>query len=372
MPKTSYAPTRYIVTVESVGEKEAQCIRVANESHLYVTDDFIVTHNTFSGITRAMERKRLGLSKKPIIVVPNHMVEQFAQDVYRLYPAANVLAAGTKDFAKAKRKRLFGQIATGDYDVIILPHSSFEFMKLSKERQSAMLEQERNKIMDAISALKAEQDKRESVKQLEQAKRNLDTKLAKLAQTKRHDDEFSFEQMGIDDITVDEAHEFKNLFYTTKMQGVKGLGNPAGSNKAMDLWLKTQYIHQSGGSLAFMTGTPISNSAAEMHVMMRYLMPDTLDELGLGHFDAWANTYAENTAKFEVTESGQLKLTTRFARQWQNVGSLISLWKQVTDSVTNKQIQEAYKAETGKEFPLPKVAGGARASVVVKPSVQQQ
>lgn len=121
-----------------------------------------------------------------------------------------------------------------------------------------------------------------------------------------------------------------------------------------------------------MTGTPISNSAAEMHVMMRYLMPDTLDELGLGHFDAWANTYAENTAKFEATESGQLKLTTRFARQWQNVGSLISLWKQVTDSVTNKQIQEAYKAETGKEFPLPKVAGGARASVVVKPSVQQQ
>ena len=351
-------------------QKNAVWRGVTTNAVLY--DHAVGSGKTFTGIARAMERKRLGLSKKPVLVVPNHMVGQFAQDIYRLYPSANVLAAGTKDFAKAKRKRLFGQIATGDYDIIVLPHSSFEFMKLSADRQKIMLEQERDKIMDAIRAMKAEQGKRESVKQLEQAKKNLDTKLEKLAKTKRHDSEFSFEQMGIDDITVDEAHEFKNLFFTTKMQGVKGLGSPAGSNKAMDLWLKTQYLHQTNGSVAFMTGTPISNSAAEMHAMMRYLMPDTLNDMGLDNFDAWANTYAENVAKFEATESGQLKLTTRFAREWQNMGSLMNLWQTVTDSVTNEDIKATYKAETGQEFPLPQVDGGTRKSVVVKPTAQQE
>lgn len=351
-------------------QKNAVWRGVTTNAVLY--DHAVGSGKTFTGIARAMERKRLGLSKKPVLVVPNHMVGQFAQDIYRLYPSANVLAAGTKDFAKAKRKRLFGQIATGDYDIIVLPHSSFEFMKLSADRQKIMLEQERDKIMDAIRAMKAEQGKRESVKQLEQAKKNLDTKLEKLAKTKRHDSEFSFEQMGIDDITVDEAHEFKNLFFTTKMQGVKGLGSPAGSNKAMDLWLKTQYLHQTNGSVAFMTGTPISNSAAEMHAMMRYLMPDNLNDMGLDNFDAWANTYAENVAKFEATESGQLKLTTRFAREWQNMGSLMNLWQTVTDSVTNEDIKATYKTETGQEFPLPQVDGGTRKSVVVKPTAQQE
>ncbi|MBE9589974.1 PLxRFG domain-containing protein [Moraxella sp. K127] len=351
-------------------QKNAVWRGVTTNAVLY--DHAVGSGKTFTGIARAMERKRLGLSKKPVLVVPNHMVGQFAQDIYRLYPSANVLAAGTKDFAKRNRKRLFGQIATGDYDIIVLPHSSFEFMKLSADRQKIMLEQERDKIMNAIRAMKAEQGKRESVKQLEQAKKNLDTKLEKLAKTKRHDSEFSFEQMGIDDITVDEAHEFKNLFFTTKMQGVKGLGNPAGSNKAMDLWLKTQYLHQTNGSVAFMTGTPISNSAAEMHAMMRYLMPDTLAEMGLDNFDAWANTYAENVAKFEATESGQLKLATRFAREWQNMGSLMNLWQTATDSVTNEDIKATYKAETGQEFPLPQVDGGTRKSVVVKPTAQQE
>ncbi|UZA02094.1 PLxRFG domain-containing protein [Moraxella bovis] len=351
-------------------QKNAVWRGVTTNAVLY--DHAVGSGKTFTGIARAMERKRLGLSKKPVLVVPNHMVEQFAQDIYRLYPSANILTAGQKDFAKAKRKRLFGQIATGDYDIIVLPHSSFEFIKLSKERQKIMLEQERDKLMDAIAATKAEQGKRENVKQLEQAKKNIETKLAKLAETKRHDDEFSFEQMGIDDITVDEAHEFKNLFFTTKMQGVKGLGSPAGSNKAMDLWLKTQYLHQTNGSVAFMTGTPISNSAAEMHAVMRYLMPNTLDDMGLDNFDAWANTYAENVAKFEATESGQLKLATRFAREWQNMGSLMSLWKSVTDSVTNDDIKKTYKEETGKEFPLPQVDGGTRKSVVVKPTAQQE
>ena len=337
-------------------------------------DHAVGSGKTFTGIARAMERKHLGLSKKPVLVVPNHMVNQFAQDIYKLYPAANILTAGKKDFEKKNRKKLFGKIATNDYDIIVLPHSSFEFIKLSKETQKRYLEEEKARVESAIIMAKAESGSRDmTTKQLETLRANLETKLKRLTETKRNDDEISFEQMGIDDITVDEAHEFKNLFFTTKMQGVKGLGTPTGSNKAMDLWLKTKYIHETGGALAFMTGTPISNSAAEMHAMMRYLMPKILEDNKVINFDAWANTYAENKAKFEATESGRLKLTTRFAREWQNMGSLMAMWRTVTDSVTNDDIKATYRAENnGAEFPLPRVAGGNRQPVSVKPSASQE
>lgn len=337
-------------------------------------DHAVGSGKTFTGIARAMERKHLGLSKKPVLVVPNHMVNQFAQDIYKLYPAANILTAGKKDFEKKNRKKLFGKIATNDYDIIVLPHSSFEFIKLSKETQKRYLEEEKARIESAIIMAKAESGSRDmTTKQLETLRANLETKIKRLTETKRNDDEIGFEQMGIDDITVDEAHEFKNLFFTTKMQGVKGLGTPTGSNKAMDLWLKTKYIHETGGALAFMTGTPISNSAAEMHAMMRYLMPKILEDNKVVNFDAWANTYAENKAKFEATESGRLKLTTRFAREWQNMGSLMAMWRTVTDSVTNEDIKATYRAENnGAEFPLPRVAGGNRQPVSVKPTASQE
>lgn len=337
-------------------------------------DHAVGSGKTFTGIARAMERKHLGLSKKPVLVVPNHMVNQFAQDIYKLYPAANILTAGKKDFEKKNRKKLFGKIATNDYDIIVLPHSSFEFIKLSKETQKRYLEEEKARIESAIIMAKAESGSRDmTTKQLETLRANLETKIKRLTETKRNDDEIGFEQMGIDDITVDEAHEFKNLFFTTKMQGVKGLGTPTGSNKAMDLWLKTKYIHETGGALAFMTGTPISNSAAEMHAMMRYLMPKILEDNKVINFDAWANTYAENKAKFEATESGRLKLTTRFAREWQNMGSLMAMWRTVTDSVTNEDIKATYRAENnGAEFPLPRVASGNRQPVSVKPTASQE
>lgn len=255
----------------------------------------------------------------------------------------------------------------------MLPHSSFEFIKLSKETQRRYLEEEKSRIERAIIVAKAENGSRDmTTKQLETLRANLETKIKRLTETKRNDDEISFEQMGIDDITVDEAHEFKNLFFTTKMQGVKGLGTPTGSNKAMDLWLKTKYIHETGGALAFMTGTPISNSAAEMHAMMRYLIPKTLEDNNVSNFDAWANTYAENKAKFEATESGRLKLTTRFAREWQNMGSLMAMWRMATDSVTNDDIKATYRAENnGAEFPLPRVADGNRQPVNIKPTASQ-
>ena len=153
----------------------------------------------------------------------------------------------------------------------------------------------------------------------------------------------TFEELGIDDITIDEAHEFKNLFYNTNLTGVVGLGNASGSNKAFDLFNKFKYLHSIGGSGAFMTGTPISNSAVEMHVMMRYLMPDVLQNMGLENFDNWAKLFADNASKFEFNEAGKLVQKTRFARDWKNMRALMNLWYTVADPVTNSDVKRDYK-----------------------------
>lgn len=345
---------------------------VTNNFVLY--DHAVGSGKTFTGIARAMERKRLGLSKKPTIVVPNHMVEQFAADVYRLYPAAKVLAAGKKDFEKKNRKRLFAKIATGDYDIIVVPHSSFEFIKLSSSTEIRYMEQELEQIMAAMNEARAQKgnDKRQTIKQLKETESRIRSKLEAKRNGKRRDSMLTFEQLGIDDITVDEAHEFKNLFYHSNLNNVVGMGNPSGSGKAFDLFNKFRYLHDIGGSGAFMTGTPISNSAVEMHTMMRYLMPDTLKAYGLDKFDSWAKLFADNTTKFEATESGKLKQVTRFARDWKNMRSLMDLWYTVVDPVTNEDVKADYMERKGVEFPLPQVEGGSRQSVVVPPTQAQK
>lgn len=344
---------------------------VTNNFVLY--DHAVGSGKTFTGIARAMERKRLGLSKKPTIVVPNHMVEQFAADVYRLYPAAKVLAAGKRDFEKKNRKRLFAKIATGDYDIIVVPHSSFEFIKLSPTTEMRYMEQELDQIMAAIKEAKDQKgsDKRHTIKQLKETESRIRSKLEAKRNSKRRDSMLTFEQLGIDDITVDEAHEFKNLFYHSNLSSVVGMGNPSGSGKAFDLFNKFRYLHDIGGAGAFMTGTPISNSAVEMHTMMRYLMPKVLKSYGLEKFDSWAKLFADNTTKFEATESGKLKQVTRFARDWKNMRSLMDLWYTVVDPVTNEDVKADYKARKGVEFPLPQVEGGSRQSVVVAPTQAQ-
>lgn len=335
-------------------------------------DHAVGSGKTFTGIARAMERKRLGLSNKPTIVVPNHMVEQFASDIYRLYPSAKVLAAGKKDFEKKNRKRLFAKIATGDYDIIVVPHSSFEFIKLSAETEARYMEQELDSIISAIQeAKRSKGDKRHTIKQLEETRSRISAKLEAKRNTKRKDKELTFEQLGIDDITVDEAHEFKNLFYHSNLSNVIGMGNPSGSGKAFDLFNKFRYLHEIGGSGSFMTGTPISNSAVEMHTMMRYLMPDTLRDYGLERFDNWAKLYADNTSKFESTESGRLKQVTRFARDWKNMRSLMDLWYSVVDPITNEDVKKDYLERKGTEFPLPQLEGGKRQSIVVEPTDTQ-
>lgn len=337
-------------------------------------DHVVGSGKTYLSICRAIERKRLGLSSKPIIVVPNHLVYQFASDVYRLYPSAKLLAATNKDFEKSRRKRLFSRIATGNYDLIIVPHSSFEFIKLSPEFEQKMLEDELDKVKTELdtSTSKGGHGKR-TLRKLRDMQRRLEAKLSKKMNTKRRDNDLTFEQLGITDITTDEAHLFKNLFYTTNLTNIVGLGNPTGSNRAFDMYCKFLYLQQNGGSGVLMTGTPISNSACEMHTMMRFLIPNILKSMNLDRFDNWAKLYSDNTSKWESTESGKLKQVTRFARNWKNMRSLMQLWYQCADPITNDKMIEVFAEENpGKRFPLPEVEGGVRQCIAVDPTEEQE
>ncbi|HOV58495.1 MAG TPA: LAGLIDADG family homing endonuclease, partial [Rhodanobacteraceae bacterium] len=377
VPKTSYAPTRYIVGVEPVGMKQAQCIRVAHPSHLYVTDDFIVTHNTFEAIARAMERRRMGLAKKPMIVVPNHMIEQFAADVYRLYPGARVLAAGKKDFETKRRRRLFSKIATGDWDIVVVPHSSFKFVGISPEREAQFIQEEIAAIEAGIKEAEAEDAgdgwrKPQSVKDGERLLERLNERMKRIKDIKR-DNLLTFEQLGIDDMTIDEAHMFKNLAYYTRLTKVLGLGSKEGSERAWDLYNKVRVLRESPrGAVTFMTGTPISNSIVEMYTMMRYLAMDELKDLGLEHFDAWHKQFAEAVTKFELNDANQLAEKTRLAR-WSNMPELMKLYYSFTDAVSLDDIKRWYAEDNGgKRFPVPAVKGGKRNNIIVQPTPAQE
>jgi N12 class adenine-specific DNA methylase len=344
-------------------------------------DHAVGAGKTFTAIARAMERRRMGLSRKPMIVVPNHMVEQFASDVYRLYPGAKMLAAGKKDFDTQNRRRLFAKIATGDWDIVIVPHSSFKFISISPEAEERYLEKEIQLAKDAIA--EAEEQAAEdghtgwrkpfNVKQAEALAEKLETRMAGL-KAKKHDRLLTFEQLGVDDLTVDEAHEFKNLFYSSRMSGVRGMGDRSGSEKAYDLYQKVRVLRDSPtGSVTFMTGTPISNSAVEMYTMMRYLAADELKEQGLEHFDAWRAQYVDASTAWEPTESGRLKEVTRLGRSWSNMRSLMDLYYSFTDAVSIEDIQRWYEEDNnGQHFPIPKVKGGTRTKVIVQPTQAQK
>lgn len=344
-------------------------------------DHVVGAGKTFTAIARVMERRRMGLSRKPVIVVPNHMVEQFAADVYRLYPGAKVLAAGKKDFERSRRRRLFAKVATGDWDVVILPHSSFEFISISQETEQRYLEQEYGLALQAIKDAEAQaaedgtangRRKPFGVKEAERLAEKIEARMSALKKDKS-DRLLTFEQMGIDDLTVDEAHEFKNLFYSSRLTGVRGMNDKTGSQKAFDLYNKVRVLRESPtGTVTFMTGTPISNSAVEMFTMMRYLAAGELSELGLDHFDAWRAQFVDVGTKFEPTESGRLKEVNRLGRTWSNMRSLMDLYYSFTDAVTIDDIKQWYREDNnGAEFPVPKVKGGDRQSVVVKPTPAQ-
>lgn len=339
-------------------------------------DHAVGAGKTYTAIARAMERRRMGLSKKPMIVVPNHMVEQFASDVYRLYPGARILALGQKDLEAKRRRRAFARIATGDWDIVIVPHSSFGFIGISQEREQDYLQQEIAEIEEALREARAEaadeggRFRPQSVKTAEATLKGLQQRMAKITDKKR-DKLLTFEQMGIDDLTIDEAHEFKNLMYHTRLQRVLGLGNQQGSKKAYDLYMKVRTLRDSPrGSVVFMTGTPISNSVVEMYTMMRYLAADALEDYGIDNFDAWHKQFAEAVTRFEQNEAGLLSEKTRLSR-WANMPELMKLYYSFTDAVSLDDIKTWYKQDKGHDFPVPKVKGGKRRNVVVQPTPAQ-
>ena len=260
---------------------------------------------TYEMIAIAEESIRLGLSSKCMIVVPNHLTEQWGADILILYPNAKVLVATKKDFEKKNRKRFLSRIATGDYDLIVIGHSQFEKVPMSIERQQTILQRQLDEIIEGISELKYQRGQNFTVKQLEKAKKSIQAKLDKLNDQSRKDDIVTFEELGVDRLFIDEAHYFKNLFLYTKMRNVGGIAQTE-AQKSSDLFMKTQYLDEitGGRGVVFATGTPISNSMVELYTMQRYLQYNTLRRHDLQHFDAWASTFGETITAIELTPEG--------------------------------------------------------------------
>ena len=294
---------------------------------------------TFEMIAAAMEGKRLGLCQKSLFAVPNHLTEQWASEFLRLYPSANILVATKKDFETRNRKKFCARIATGDYDAVIIGHSQFERIPVSRERQGRLLQEQIWEIEDGIAELKASRAERFTIKELERTKKNLVAKLQKLHDAARKDDVVTFEQLGVDRLYVDEAHSFKNLFLYTKMRNVAGLST-TDAQKSSDMLLKCRYIDEitHGKGVTFATGTPISNSMTELYTMMRYLQHDMLKRNSLTHFDCWASAFGETTTAIELAPEGTgYRARTRFAKFF-NLPELMNLFREAADIKTADQL----------------------------------
>ena len=260
---------------------------------------------TFEMVGAAMEAKRLGLCQKSLFVVPNHLTEQWASEFLRLYPSANILVTTRKDFEKHNRKKFCARVATGDYDAIIMGHSQFEKIPISKERQERLLQEQIWEITEGISEVEASGGERFTVKQLERTRKSLEARLEKLQAEDRKDDVVTFEQLGVDRLFVDEAHNYKNLFLYTKMRNVAGLST-TDAQKSSDMFAKCRYMDEltGGRGVVFATGTPVSNSMTELYTMQRYLQYDRLQELGMTHFDCWASRFGETCTSLELAPEG--------------------------------------------------------------------
>ena len=315
---------------------------------------------TFEMVAAAMEMKRLGLCTKSLVVVPNHITEQWAAEWLQLYPSANILVATKKDFETQTRKKFCSRIATGDYDAIIIGHSQFEKIPMSFERQQAILQQQIDEILFGIEQAKAQKAERYTIKQMERTRKSLEAKLAKLNDQSRKDDVVTFEQLGVDRLFVDESHYFKNLFLATKMRNVGGIAQTE-AQKSSDLFMKCRYLDEltGGRGAIFATGTPISNSMVELYTIQRYLQYRTLQEMGLSHFDDWASNFGETVTAIELSPEGSgYRAKTRFAKFY-NLPELMSAFKQVADIQTADMLK----------LPVPKANFHTE---VIKPSELQQ
>ena len=294
---------------------------------------------TFEMAAAIMESKRLGLCNKAILVVPNHLTEQWSSEFLRLYPTAKLLVTTKKDFEKKNRKKFCARIATGDYDAVIIGHSQFEKIPISYTRQERMLQEQIRQIVEGIEELKYERGERFSIKQMERTKKGLEARLAKLRADHKKDDVVTFEQLGVDRLYVDESHSFKNLFVYTKMSNVAGLST-AEAQKSNDMFLKCRYMDEitDGKGIVFATGTPISNSMVEMYTIQRYLQYETLKQQNMTHFDCWASTFGETVTALELAPEGTgYRARTRFAKFF-NLPELMSMFKEVADVKTADQL----------------------------------
>jgi len=334
-------------------------------AHVLYGNNTLLAHcvgagKTFQMIAAGMESKRLGLSQKNLYVVPNHLTEQWGSDFLRLYPGANILVATKKDFEPANRKRFCSRIATGDYDAVIIGHTQFEKIPLSRERQIAMLEDQIADITFSIEEAAHQAGQNYTVKQLEKTKKSLQAKMKKLNDQTRKDDVVTFEQLGVDRLFVDESHSFKNLFLYTKMRNVAGISQ-TDAQKSSDMFMKCRYMDEltGGRGITFATGTPVSNSMTELYTIMRYLQYNTLMRMGMGHFDSWAATFGETVTAIELSPEGTgYRAKTRFARFF-NLPELISIFKEAADIQTSDMLN----------LPVPEAEF---INEVLKPSEEQQ
>lgn len=290
---------------------------------------------TFELVAIAQESKRLGLCHKSMVVVPNHLIGQWASEYLQLYPVANILVATEKDFTSARRKTFCSRISTGDYDAVIIGHSQFEKIPLSKERQTMLLERQIEDIVQGIAEAKQAGGDRFTIKQMERSRKSIEAKLKKLNDQSRKDDVITFEELGVDRLLVDEAHLYKNLAVVSKMQNVAGISQTE-SQKASDMYLKCQYLDEltGGRGIVFATGTPVSNSMVELYTMQRYLQSKTLEYYGFQHFDAWAANFGETVTAIELSPEGSgYRTKTRFARFY-NLPELIYMFRLMADIQT--------------------------------------
>lgn len=299
--------------------------------------------------------KRLGIAHKPLIIVPNHLVQETAKSFYELYPNANILIANKDDFQKQKRRIFAGKIITGEYDAIVMAHSSFEKMPMSKEIEEQHINNQINELQIAQKDIK----NRSTVKQLEGAKKRLEKRLKTLLEAKTKDNVINFEETGIDYLIVDEAHLFKNLMIQTKLNDVAGVTNGT-SQRASDLYMKTEFLldKQNGKGVIFATGTPVSNSLSELYVMMKYLQPHILEKLGIFNFDEWASTFAEVTNSLELAPSGKGYRVRQRLSKFHNLPELLSIFRMVADIKTKDDLN----------LPIPQIQGGKPKIIALEPS----
>lgn len=330
---------------------------------LYSNGNVLLDHcvgggKTFIMIAAIMEHKRLGLSNKALMVVPNHLTDQIGADFNKLYPNANILVTTKKDFERKNRKKLFARIANGDWDTVIVSHSQFEKISLSPETKNTYFKEQMQYINDAITEAKYEKGKGRLVKQLESTRKKLEVRLERMLDENRKDDILTFEQMGIDRLVVDEAHEFKNLFVLTKMRNISGI-TTASSKKAFDMFLKCRYIDNKTNSrgIVFSTGTPISNSIAECFTMQRYLSYNKLKKTGLDLFDSWAANFGEVITALEVAPDGSGFRTKQRFCKFKNVPELITMYREFADVQTEDTL----------DLPKPKLRGDKPTIVSVPP-----